>query len=451
MALARLLAPEAFGIMAIIGSSSSIFHTITDIGVKEGLIRHPRGAEAEYKGAAWWLSCGRAVGLYAIFFSIAPLIARFYGNPELSPLLRVVTLGVIFDGIYSSNAYIALKEMKFGRWAWMNNGAGICGIVLTVVMSFFIRDVWALVFGNLAESVLRCIFSYILSPYIPLLKWSSEAVHDLLRFSKGLFGITFLNLIFARTDIFVLGKLYSSAELGLYVMAVYLAQVPGNYVTGLVNQTLLPVFSEVQEDSHRINRILMSASSLVLMLGLPVCVFTLFCGHSVLAIVLGSRYSAVATSLVAAACVALINVLNNLLTTALYAKGLPSEHRNCVAIMAVIMIMLVYPLSKSFGLLGGQLAIVTAIIIGYVFQLWRMREITGFNLSGYAKVFGFWAVVSVTVAVSYLATRHFLDVRRPWANIASGLLGCILAYGLGAAAYSRASKGKILAGTALSS
>jgi O-antigen/teichoic acid export membrane protein len=129
MALARLLAPEAFGLMAIIGSASSVLHTITDIGVKEALIRHPQGGEERYKAAAWWLAFGRSLGLYVIFFLLAPLMANFYGNPELSPLLRIVTLGVIFDGIYSSNAYIALKEMKFGKWAAMDHGGSICGVV----------------------------------------------------------------------------------------------------------------------------------------------------------------------------------------------------------------------------------------------------------------------------------------------------------------------------------
>src|ERR1039458_6218132 len=93
--LTRLLAPEAFGMMAIVLSAASVFHTITDIGVKEALIQNPRGTEEHYMRAAWWLALGRAVSIAAFVCLIAPWIAKFYGNAEMTPLLRVATLAVV--------------------------------------------------------------------------------------------------------------------------------------------------------------------------------------------------------------------------------------------------------------------------------------------------------------------------------------------------------------------
>ncbi len=167
MLLTRLLAPEAFGTMAVIMSASSAIHTITDIGIKEALIQNPRGSEEHYMGAAWWLALGRAVTLAFLVCLIAPWMASFYGNSEITPLLRVATLSVILDGAFSSRAYIAMKEMKFSRWAAINHGGGIIGIVITVVLSFFIRDVWALVLGLCSESAARCVLSFVICPYLP--------------------------------------------------------------------------------------------------------------------------------------------------------------------------------------------------------------------------------------------------------------------------------------------
>ncbi len=214
MILARILAPEAFGTMAVIISATSIIHSITDIGVGTALIQHPNGTADEYKSAAWWLAFSKACGLYLFFFVMAPLPAKFYGNPELGPLMRVATLGVFFDGAFSPNAYIAQKKMEFRKVAAVVNGGGIIGIIITIVLSFFIRDVWALVLGATAESVARCSLSYIVCPYLPRFLWNRDAFRDLLRFSRGLFGLSFLNLIFARTDVFVLAKLYSPAGWG---------------------------------------------------------------------------------------------------------------------------------------------------------------------------------------------------------------------------------------------
>jgi O-antigen/teichoic acid export membrane protein len=159
MILARLLVPQAFGLMAIVGSTASVLHTITDIGVKEGLIQHSRGEEDEYASAAWWLAFGRSLSLYVLFFSLAPLVGKIYGNSELVVLMRVATLSVIFDGIYSSRAYVALKKLKFSRWTMINSGGGICGVIVTIVLSFILRDVWALVIGSVSEAAFRCLFS----------------------------------------------------------------------------------------------------------------------------------------------------------------------------------------------------------------------------------------------------------------------------------------------------
>ena len=433
MLLARLLAPEAFGTMAVIISASSAIHTITDMGVKEALIQNPRGTEPHYMGAAWWLALGRALSLSSLLFLLAPWMARFYGNAELTPLLRVATLGVVLDGAFSSRAYIAIKEMKFSKWAAINHGGGILGIVMTVVLSFFLRDVWALVLGVCAESASRCALSFIFCPYFPSLSWDTEAFRDLLKFSKGLFGLSFLNLIFARTDIFVLAKLYPAAALGLYSMAIYLAQTPVAYIMNLLGQTMLPTFSQIQNDHPRINRVLLHVTALLVFLGVPALVFVFFCGHSLLTIVFGSRYSAATSALIATCAVALVNLLNAQLTTVFYAKGRPQLHRTCVLIMALMMMALIYPFAKWFGLAGGQLACLVSVIVGYVFQLVRIHGLTGLSLPRYGKSFPVAAAISIGVVAVCLSTKLSPALERPVPTIVAGVLGCLLAYGVSAA------------------
>src|SRR6202044_2511888 len=125
---------------------------------------------------------------------------------------------------------------------------------------------------------------------------------------------SFLNLIFARADIFVLAKLYPAEQLGLYSMAIYLAQTPINYLINLFGQTLFPTFAQIQNDHSRVNRVITQVSSLLVFLGVPALVFVIFCGHSLLAIVFGQRYSAATGALIATCAVALVNILNTQMT-----------------------------------------------------------------------------------------------------------------------------------------
>ena len=84
MLLTRLLAPSAFGTMAIVLSSSSIVASFTDVVVKAAVIQNPRGVEEGYLNVGWWLGMGRAICMYVIIFAAAPWVSRFYGIAELS-------------------------------------------------------------------------------------------------------------------------------------------------------------------------------------------------------------------------------------------------------------------------------------------------------------------------------------------------------------------------------
>jgi lipopolysaccharide exporter len=441
MILTRLLAPEAFGTMAVVLSAGSVIQMITDIGVKEAIIQNPRGSESHYLSAAWWLACFRSISIYACVFVCAPWISKFYGNHELIPLLRVVALTVILEGTFSSKAYEAIKHMSFKKWAAIHHGGGIAGVVITLILSLVIRDVWALVLGNVAESLMRWILSYVLCPYLPSFSWNKEAARDLLRFSRGLFGLSFLNLIFTRADVFVLAKLYSPAALGLYVMAIYLVQTPAGFLMNLLGQTLLPTFSKVQGDKVRENRILLQVSSLLVQLGMPALVFMLLCGRSLLTLFYGSRYAAAAVPLMLASAVVFMNILNGQITTVFYGRGIPQLHRRSVAIMAILMVALVYPFSKWFGLPGGQLACVVAVFIGYVFQLLRLRDLTGLSLMEYARPFVSGSMLSLVVFAIWAGAGRLPLLsamsNRPSANIFFGVLGCSLAYAFCAVAFLR--------------
>lgn len=387
MLLARILAPSAFGTMALVMSASSIVGTLSEVGLRASVIRNPRGREKAYLNAAWWLAMGRGAGVYLICFLIAPLVARFYGNVELSALLRVALLSSLFEGAMSPRSCLPQRDMKFGRWAAITNGGAICGVVLTVILSFVLRDVWALAIGYCSENVFRFLLSYILCPGLPSLGWDKHAARDLLTYSRGAYGLSFLNLIFTRTDVFVLGKLYSPTALGLYTMAVYLVQTPGGFIQNMVGSTLLPAFANVQDDNERVNRVVLEVTSWLIVAGLPVMVMIWLYAPFLLRITYGARYLKSAGPLAVASAVVLLGILNGVITDVFCATGRPALHRRAVAASAVIMIVAIYPACKMFGVIGGQVAALIAILTSYFLQIIRLRGLTGLNLARYGSAF----------------------------------------------------------------
>ncbi len=428
--LVRLLAPEAFGTMAVVLSASSLLQTLSDIGVRDALIQNPKGDKPEYVGAAWWMAFGRAVSIYCFIFLIAPFAAKFYGNAELTPLLRVAVLTALFEGAMSAKAYLALKQMKFRKWAILNNGGAICGIATTIILSVFFRNVWALVLGACAEGAARCILSYIVCPFVPPAKWDKEALRDLLKFSRGQFGLSFLNLIYLRADIFVLAKLFSAAQVGIYTMGIYLAQVPTGFALMLLGNLMVPAFSRMQGDNKRTNQAVITLARGIILFGMPTVAFIFFAGSPLLSIIYGQRYAAAAAPFFFASCVALINLVNSQATGVFYANGHPQLHRRCVATMAILMILITYPLAKRFGLVGGQFACLISMSVGCWFQLKRLHELTGLDMWHYARFVFLSAGASMAVVVVCIAGRasHLLD--GPIATILVAISGLLLAYGI---------------------
>jgi len=437
MVLTRLLAPSAFGAMAIVMSCSGILGSLTDVGQRAAVVQNPRGGEKAYLDAGWWMGMGRSIGIYVVVFAMAPWVAHFYGNAELSALLRVTLLSTLFDGAMSPRSILLQKEMKLDRWTAISNGGAICGVVLTVILSFVLRGVWALAIGYCCENVFRCLLSYILCPGLPSLRWDRHAVRDLYQFSKAVLGLSFLNLIFSRTDIFVLAKLYSTTALGLYTMAVSLVQTPSSFLTTMLGQTLFPALAHVQDDRERINRILVEVTSWLILLGLPGIVVIYLCGHSLLSVFYGARYVAAAAPLAVAAAVVFLSVLNVGITCVFAAIGRPGLHRRAVTASAVIMMIVIYPACKLFGVVGGQVAALLAISVSYLLQIIRMRELTGLNLLRYGKACVPALLASGGLLGVGLGARFLGLATRPLPNIAFCTGACVITYALCVPAFNR--------------
>ena len=385
--LARILVPDAFGTMALVISATSLLASLSDIGVREAVIQNPRGTEKHYLNAAWWMAFGRSVFLYCLLFLSAPTLAHFYNNAHLTPLLRVASLAILFEGAISSRAYAAIKDMRFGRWAAVTHAGALVGVLTAVFLCLWLRNVWGLVIGYSIENLGRCLFSYAVCPWKPSLKIKLDAVRDLGRFSRRTFGLSVLNLVLMRADIFLLARFYPASRVGVYTMAVYLVQTPTSFVMNILGQVFLPIFSQVQCDLKRVNRILLQMSLVILQVAIPGIAFIWFFGSGLLSIIYGRAYAAGAPALVLAACVGLVNVLNGQITTALYGLGLPHFHRRGVAIAAVLMLLAVYPAIKYFGVAGGQLALLIALGTEFLFQLQRLRNVTGLAVREYGQNF----------------------------------------------------------------
>jgi O-antigen/teichoic acid export membrane protein len=219
MILTRLLAPEAFGLMAIIITVTWFMESFTDVGIGTAIVQNPRSEDPKYLNGAFWISLGRAAGLYALVLVSAPWVARFYHQPAMAALMCVAFLEIPLKGASSPRIAIASKKMDFKRLLVINQGAGFCGVVAAIAAAFALRGVWALVIGIVVEYAVRCALSYVVCPFRPEFVFHKQSLRELYQYSRQMAGLPILTFLFMRADIFVIGKIFSAADVGIYSMA----------------------------------------------------------------------------------------------------------------------------------------------------------------------------------------------------------------------------------------
>jgi O-antigen/teichoic acid export membrane protein len=431
MILTRMIAPEAFGMMAIVLAVNAAFESFTQIGVKEAVVQNPNGDQREFMNSAWWLACGRALALYSAVYLAAPWVADFYGQVEITPLMRVAFLSLLFSGLMSTRAYVALKQMRFKAWTVVFFGGGILGVVTTIALGVYLKSVWALVIGFTIEGAARCFLSFVICPFLPRLHFKREYTASLFKYTRGMIGLPILTFIFMKTDVFVIGRFFAFENLGLYAMASSMAWLPFNYITNLVGQVMMPAFSECQQDTRLINDWTLKVTGLIAYLGFPLLAGVSLCGREFLSLVYGPAYAAAAGPFALIFATALLRTTTVPIASVYLALGRPQLHRLFTAIRAALIVILIYPLLKWLGINGAALAGLAAMALSYGVQVLQLRNVTGMRWTVYSAPLIKAAALSMVVILIWKLAMWTISPSGIMRLITAGS-ACILAYALGA-------------------
>jgi len=405
MFLVRLLTKEEFGLMAIVVAASALFETLTEVGVKQSIIQNKSGSKEEYINVAWWFQFIRSVGLFLIAYFLSPFICEFYNQPEMLTLLRVGFLSILCNGLISPRAYVLEKEFKFNKSVVLIHGSALVATVVTVVLAFLIRSVWALVIGFTLEAFLRCSLSYLMCPFCPKFKIDRDSFFTLSRFASRMLGLPLIVFITFQMDIFVIGKVVSMEALGLYSMALALSRVPSNVFTGVIGPVLLPAFSERQDDKKFMLKGVLFLSKWSAIFGIPLAVFMAVASSEILSVIYGSSYSVVAGVFVIMCFCALVTIQSLPLVSVYFALGKPHLHRAFVALRAVLIIVFIYPAAKRYGLAGVVSVVFLSNLIALFMQIRWMGKPIGLDFRKYVSSWSGGFQLGVIMAVSTWAIK----------------------------------------------
>jgi O-antigen/teichoic acid export membrane protein len=385
MILARILAPDQIGIMAIVMSFSVAFEALTEVGIKQSIIQNKQGANTRYLNVAWWMQLTRALCLYGIAALLAPWISSFYDNPELLQLLRVAFIAVALRGFVSPRAHVLEKEYKFGRAVFLVQGSAILGAIISISLALVMRNVWALVIGFVIEMAILCILSFILVPFKPKFEIDRSSLVELMKFARGMFGLPILNALSIQTPILILGKVISPHQLGLYSLATLLAYIPTDLYIRIITPVLLPAFSEKQDDKCALCRGLLRTTRYTAFLSVPLIAFMICFSRELLGIVYKSQYVAMAVPFAVLCLQILARSESSILAGMYLAVGKPHLLRRFSSVRAIIIIVFIYPAAVRFGPIGAVVVVVLSSFSVLLLHVFTARKVFDLKLSQYLR------------------------------------------------------------------
>jgi len=408
MILARILAPNQIGLMAIVMSVSIISEALIEVGVKQSVIQNKQGANAEYLNVAWWMQVARGLCLFGIAFTLAPWISSIYGKPELLNLLRVAFLAVALRGFVSPRAAVLEKEYKFGRVVFLIQGSAVLGAIISIGLAMVMRNVWALVIGFVIEMAIFCILSFILVPFMPRFEIDRSSLVELMNFARRMAGLPILVALSFQAPILILGKVISEDQLGLYSLAAMLGYCPVDLYIRTIAPVMLPAFSEKQDDKNALCRGVLSTTRWTAFFVLPLAAFMACCASELLLFVFGSEYVAMAIPF-AVLCLQIVVRNQAVSLSGIYmAVGKPHLQRRFAIIRAVAIIGLMYPMAVRFGPLGAVIVIVLSNFAVLLMQVLKARKVIDLELSRYVRSY----IPGLLMALPIIMTAGLLWVFR---------------------------------------
>ena len=274
--LARFLDPSVYGTVALVTVFTAILQVFVDSGMGNALIQKKNADDLDFSSVFYFnlLTC---LLLYICMFFAAPFIASFYNMPDLTPIVRVLSLTLIISGVKNIQQAYVSRNMLFKKFFFATIGGTIGAAFIGIWMAWKGYGVWALVIQHLFNSMLDTIILWVTVKWRPKRAFSINRLKGLFSYGWKLLASALLDTGYNNIRSLIIGKLYTSADLAFFDRG---KQFPNLIVTNIntsIDSVLLPTMSHEQDNRERVRsmtRRAIKTSTFImmpLMMGLTVC------------------------------------------------------------------------------------------------------------------------------------------------------------------------------------
>jgi teichuronic acid exporter len=270
--LARLLMPEEFGLIAMLTIFMSLGRTLIDSGLTQSLIRSENPDDSDFSTVFYFNLIGSIV-IYVIIVFLAPYIAAFYNQSQLTSIVRVYSIVFIINSLTAIQNTRLTKIMDFKTQMLVSTPSLIISGVVGIVLAVFGYGVWSLVWSKIVQSFAASIQLWYWSKWHPKWIFSNKKFKQHFSFGIKLTLSGILDTVFVNSYAIIIGKFFAPAQVGYYNRADSLQMFPVNIISSIINKISFPLFSEIQNNDLRLKNIYKRIMQMVIFLVAPTLIF----------------------------------------------------------------------------------------------------------------------------------------------------------------------------------
>ena len=251
--LARLLTPSEFGLIGMITIFIAVSVSFINSGFAAALIRKQNCTDVDFS-TVFYFNLAVSVLIYWILFFSAPTISRFFNEPQLTNLVKVLAIVLIIESLTIIQRTILTKRIDFKLQTKISIAASTVSGVVGIALAFNGFGVWSLVFLQITQRAVNSVLLWLWNRWRPLLIFSRTSFNELFSFGYKLLISGLIDTLYRNIYLLIIGKYFSAQELGYYTRAYQFQALPSQNINSVIARVIYPVLAQMQDDKKALKR-----------------------------------------------------------------------------------------------------------------------------------------------------------------------------------------------------
>ncbi len=374
--LARLLAPEVYGTIALVTVFITILQVFVDGGLGNALIQK-KDADSTDFSTVFFFNIAFCSVLYSLLFLAAPLIAGFYDDATLTPVIRVLGLTVLVSGVKNVQQAYVSRHMMFHRFFYATLGGTVGAAALGIWLAYHEYGIWALVAQQVFNVTMDTIILWFTVKWRPTWSFSFSRLKMLYAYGWKLLASHLIETVYADIRQLIIGKMYTKSDLAYYNRAKQFPQFITANINTSINSVIFPSMAQVQDDPDKVKGMTRRAIKVSTFIMAPMMMGLAACSETVIRILLTEKWLPCVPYLIIFCITHMFLPIHTANLNAIKAIGRSDLYLKLEIIKKVVGVIALL-ISMNFGVMAMAYSLLITSAINQVINSWPNKKLLNY-------------------------------------------------------------------------